>query len=133
MPVGHIPRSLTIYCRGETTRHSQPGDHISATGIFLPLHKTGFRQVVSGLLSETYLEAHDISCLNQVDDKDSIYSDLTEEELAQLTEEDFYARLAQSLAPEIYGHEDVKKALLLLLVGGVDRYYSIVIMYVSIQ
>ena len=24
-------------------------------------------------------------------------------------------------APEIYGHDDIKKALLLLLVGGVDR------------
>ena len=36
-------------------------------------------------------------------------------------EADFYEKLAASIAPEIYGHEDIKKALLLLLVGGVDR------------
>ena len=48
-------------------------------------------------------------------------SELTEEELAELTSEDFYTRLASSIAPEIYGLEDVKKALLLLLVGGTDK------------
>jgi DNA replication licensing factor MCM7 len=32
-----------------------------------------------------------------------------------------YNRLARSIAPEIYGHEDVKKALLLLMVGGVTK------------
>ncbi|KIJ35707.1 hypothetical protein M422DRAFT_180287, partial [Sphaerobolus stellatus SS14] len=32
-----------------------------------------------------------------------------------------YSKLAQSIAPEIYGHVDVKKALLLLLVGGVTK------------
>lgn len=47
---------------------------------------------------------------------------LTEEELSELADDDLYSRMARSLAPEIYGHEDVKKALLLLLVGGVDKY-----------
>lgn len=41
--------------------------------------------------------------------------------MLELAGDDFYTKLAASLAPEIYGHEDVKKALLLLLVGGVDR------------
>ena len=37
-------------------------------------------------------------------------------------EVDPYGRLAASIAPEIYGHDDVKKALLLQLVGGATRY-----------
>lgn len=45
-----------------------------------------------------------------------------EEQIARLAEDgDIYNKLARSLAPEIFGHEDVKKALLLLLVGGPHR------------
>jgi len=58
VPVGNIPRSLTVLCRGEVTRQAVPGDHIAVTGIFLPLLRTGFRQIQQGLLSDTYLEAH---------------------------------------------------------------------------
>jgi DNA replication licensing factor MCM7 len=36
-------------------------------------------------------------------------------------DEAIYSRLARSIAPEIYGHEDVKKSLLLQLVGGVTK------------
>lgn len=43
--------------------------------------------------------------------------------LQELSEkEDIYGTLAASLAPEIFGHEDVKKALLLCMVGGVTRH-----------
>lgn len=41
-----------------------------------------------------------------------------------IDEGDTYNRLARSLAPEIFGHEDVKKALLLLLVGAPTRKLS---------
>ena len=34
---------------------------------------------------------------------------------------DIYHRLARSLAPGVYGHEDVKRAVLLMLVGGVHK------------
>ena len=44
------------------------------------------------------------------------------ERIAEMTDEDdMYSKLARSIAPEIFGHEDVKKALLLLLVGGVTK------------
>ncbi|XP_051900600.1 DNA replication licensing factor MCM7 [Pristis pectinata] len=121
VPVGNIPRSMTVYSRGENTRQAQPGDHVSITGIFLPMMRTGFRQVVQGLLSETYLDAHRISQMNKTEDDELGAQELSEEELRQITEDDFYEKLAASIAPEIYGHEDVKKALLLLLVGGVNQ------------
>ncbi|KAK0087089.1 hypothetical protein PV325_001758 [Microctonus aethiopoides] len=122
VPVGHIPRSLTIYCRGETTRHCLPGDHVIFTGILLPLAKMGFNPSAGGgLLSETFLEAHKVVTLTNLQTIDDGNKQLSQEELENITGDDFYSKLASSIAPEIYGLEDVKKALLLLLVGGVDK------------
>lgn len=121
VPVGNIPRSMTVFVRGDLTRCALPGDHVSVTGVFLPLLRTGFRQMQSGLLSDTYLEAHKITKMNKMEDDELDDEAMSEEELKALTEENFYEKLAGSIAPEIYGHEDVKKALLLLLVGGVDQ------------
>ncbi|EDW17890.1 DNA replication licensing factor Mcm7 [Drosophila mojavensis] len=121
VPVGHIPRSMTVLCRGEVTRMAQPGDHVLISGVFLPMVRTGFAQMIQGLLSETFLQAHRIICINKNDDITDKDCELTPAELEELAQDDFYERLATSLAPEIYGHLDVKKALLLLLVGGVDK------------
>ena len=40
---------------------------------------------------------------------------------SRLAERNVYDRLAKSIAPEIFGHDDVKKALLLVMVGGATR------------
>lgn len=46
VPVGNIPRSMTVYARGENTRLAQPGDHVAITGVFLPLLRSGYSQAV---------------------------------------------------------------------------------------
>jgi len=121
VPVGHIPRSITVYARGDLTRLANPGDHVQICGVFLPIKSDGYKAMQSGLLSDTYLEAHNVIRLSKSEENLGDETEMTDEELKALNEEDFYNKLSCSIAPEIYGHEDVKKALLLLLVGGVDR------------
>lgn len=92
MPVGSIPRSMTVYVKGENTRLANPGDHIQVSGVFLPQLKSGFRQVTQGLLSETFLEAHNIVSLNITED-DVLTGDeqLTEEEVAIVAGENIFS------------------------------------------
>ncbi len=59
--------------------------------------------------------------LNKTEDEEIGEEQLSQQELQAIQEDNFYEKLAASIAPEIFGHEDIKKALLLLLVGGVDR------------
>lgn len=60
MPTGHIPRSMTVYARGEVTRACAPGDQVTVTGTFLPVPYTGYRAIRAGLLSDTFVEAMQI-------------------------------------------------------------------------
>ncbi|KIK82554.1 hypothetical protein PAXRUDRAFT_832183 [Paxillus rubicundulus Ve08.2h10] len=121
VPVGHIPRSMTVHLNGNLTRMMNPGDVVHLGGIFLPMPYTGYQAIRAGLLTDTYLEAQHIHQLKKQ------YSDMemTPQIQAQIAEMQrdpaLYNKLAHSIAPEIYGHQDVKKALLLLLVGGVTK------------
>ncbi|KAJ8594277.1 minichromosome maintenance protein mcm7p [Rhizopogon salebrosus TDB-379] len=121
VPVGHIPRSMTIHVHGNLTRQMNPGDVVHLGGIFLPIPYTGFQAIRAGLLTDTYLEVHHIHQLK----KQYSAMEMTPQIQAQIAEmqadPSLYNKLAQNIAPEIYGHTDVKKALLLLLVGGVTK------------
>lgn len=66
VPVGHIPRTMTIMCRGEVTRQAQPGDHVLISGVYLPLTRSGFQQIIQGLLSETFLQAYVSILFNKI-------------------------------------------------------------------
>ena len=113
VPAGHIPRSMTVYAREDLCELCQTGDIIEVSGIFLPLPIKAYRQ---SLISETYIEAQNIIVAPKYDEE-AVSEDTTENART-------YEALANSVAPEIYGMEDVKKALLLELIGGSTRKFD---------
>ena len=130
VPMGHVPRSLSVHCRGELTRQAAPGDVVVVDGVFLPSRvESGYRAMSAGLVSGTFLEAQNVLVLKKSYEDDSAAARLGEEERARLDErirevahgDDPVGALSAAIAPEIWGHEDVKRALLLMLVGGCHR------------
>lgn len=124
VPVGHIPRSLSLRLYGDITRSCKPGDVIMASGVFLPAPHTGFRAIKAGLTTDTYLEVSRI----EVAKKNYSEMELSEEQLEEIEnksrDKDIYETLAASISPEIYGQRDLKKALLSVMVGGVTSTMS---------
>lgn len=121
VPVGHIPRTLTVHCHGAQTRQLNPGDVVDIGGIFLPTPYTGFRAIRAGLLTDTYLEAQHITQHKKSYNEIGMDSRTLRKIDQHMKSGNMYEYLSRSIAPEIYGHLDVKKALLLLLIGGVTK------------
>ena len=117
-PAGQLPRSIDIVCDDDLVDRCKPGDRVQIVGNYrcLPGKSGGY---TTGTF-RTVLIANNISQLN----KDSNLNISRDEvnlckKLAKNNK--IFELLAKSLAPSIYGHEYVKKAILCLLLGGVEK------------
>lgn len=113
---------MTLHLSGPLVRTATPGDVISVSGIFVPTPYQGFRGIKAGLLTDAYLDCHHVSQLRKSYQSLEMTQAVTDEINELRNDEDtIYSRLANSIAPEIFGHHDIKKILLLLLIGGVSK------------
>ena len=88
VPIGSIPRSMSVVVTGEATRHCAPGDTVNITGVLVPLmrfifvrrqkgiFRTGFRQAGGPLVADVYLDAHFVENLRN-DDENGYVKGLT--------------------------------------------------------
>ena len=144
VPMGHVPRSIAVVAYGECTRQCTPGDTVTLDGIYLPQRiggDSGYQAMKAGLITTTYLHAQNIMVHKKSydetktttaandrphdpadpDDDPTARNDIVEAILAIARGPDPIGRLSSSLAPEIFGHADIKRALLLQLVSGCTR------------
>jgi DNA replication licensing factor MCM7 len=122
VPIGHVPRSISIIALGACVKQCVPGDMVTIHGLYLPSLMLNQRTVKSRLVHDVFIEAFKIT-KHKLSYRDTELSeDMIQTIMAQKKKTpDIYTALAKSLAPEIYGKEDIKKSLLLLLVGGVNK------------
>lgn len=122
VPQGNIPRTLRVYITGDLTRKCGPGDSVTVTGTFMPAPVNNrFGNGTGGSIATTFVQAMKIVRHKKRYDDYSQDASLLDRIKRDQKEKNMYQLLANSIAPEIYGHEDVKKALLLMLAGGVTK------------
>ncbi|XP_072385638.1 DNA replication licensing factor Mcm3 [Diabrotica undecimpunctata] len=118
-PAGQLPRSVDIVCDNDLVDACKPGDRIQVVGTFrcLPNKQQNF----SNCIFKTIVIANNISQLS----KEATHS-ITREDVAHCkklakSNKNIFNLLSKSLAPSIHGHEYIKKAVLCLLLGGVEK------------
>ncbi|BEJ12361.1 hypothetical protein CspHIS471_0208210 [Cutaneotrichosporon sp. HIS471] len=106
---------------------SQGVTGLKTLGVRDLLYKTAFL-ACSVMNSDQSGTAGDIRADVDNDDREAFLATLTPPELEQLTEmrqrPDIYQALVKSIAPTVYGHDIVKRGLLLQLMGGVHKQTS---------
>ena len=124
VPIGHIPRSISVNLLGDLCRKLAPGDNVILSCVYMPRPYTGFKAVRAGLLTDTYLLACGIDQI-KLRYSEAIRAPISDTDLTLIEslnqDPQGYEKLASAIAPEIFGLLDIKKALLLLMVGGVSH------------
>eukprot|EP00002_Diphylleia_rotans_P034986 TRINITY_DN7583_c0_g1_i1.p1 TRINITY_DN7583_c0_g1~~TRINITY_DN7583_c0_g1_i1.p1 ORF type:complete len:832 (+),score=180.45 TRINITY_DN7583_c0_g1_i1:55-2550(+) len=118
-PAGQLPRSVDVLLDNDIVDRCKPGDRIQVYGIYRAL--AGNASGSTNGVFRTVIIANNLRQL----DKEVFKPVITEKDIANIREisnrRDVVELLSQSIAPSICGHEEVKRAVLFLLMGGVER------------
>ncbi|MGC9211723.1 MAG: minichromosome maintenance protein MCM, partial [Nitrososphaeria archaeon] len=117
LPAGQLPQYIDIEIEGDLVNISRPGDRIVVTGIIRADQEKG-RRIVQQSLFKIKLQGLWIEELARGNEKIEITPEDEIKILEIARNPNAYEILKNSIAPGIYGHEDIKEALLLLAVGS---------------
>jgi len=122
-PAGQLPRSVDVILDDDLVDRVKPGDRIQLVGIFRSL---GNR--TAGHTSSTFktaILANNIVLLSSKSGGGIAHATITDTDIRNINKvskkKNVFQLLSQSLAPSIYGHDHIKKAILLMLLGGMEK------------
>ncbi|KAK6507513.1 MCM DNA helicase complex subunit [Arthrobotrys musiformis] len=122
-PAGQLPRSVDVIMDDDLVDRVKPGDRIQLVGVYRSL---GNRNQGSGSSTfRTLIIANNVVLLSSKAGGGIAQATITTGDIrnfnALAKKKNVFELLSQSLAPSIYGHDYIKKAVLLMLLGGMEK------------
>ncbi|KAH3903271.1 probable Minichromosome maintenance protein 5 [Saccharomycodes ludwigii] len=132
VPVGEMPRTILMTCDRYLTNKLVPGTRVIITGIYAIYQSKsigGYNSSNGGssgggssavAIRNPYIKVLGMETSNENPiNSISHFSEEEEETFLQLSRRpDLYQLISKSIAPSIYGNEDIKKSIVCLLIGG---------------
>lgn len=120
-PAGQLPRSVDIVLDDDLVDTAKPGDRVQIVGVYRAMGGAGN----NSLAFRTVVLANAVYPLHARSSGVAAHEKLTDADVRNINrmakERRIFDSLAHSLAPSIYGFDYIKKAVLLLLFGGLEK------------
>ena len=116
---GSQPQSLEVDSEDDLTGDVTPGDRVIINGILTSRQRT--LKDGKSTFYDLILEANSIEQLDKDYDELEITAEDEEKILELSSDPEVYGKIIASIAPSIYGYEDIKEALALQLFSGVVK------------
>ncbi|OYT62824.1 AAA family ATPase [Methanosarcinales archaeon ex4484_138] len=116
---GEQPQTLDVLVSDDITGMVAPGDRVVLTGVLRSYQRTTYNT------KSTFFDLV-LDCVSvEMEDKEFEDIELTSEDIKSIRElgsdPEIYERMVQSIAPSIYGYDEVKDAISLQLMSGVAK------------
>ena len=122
-PAGQLPRSVDVILDDDLVDSAKPGDRVQLVGIYRTLGNRNTNH--NSALFKTVLLANNVVLLSTKSGGGIATATITDTDIRNINKiakkPRLFDLLSQSLAPSIYGHEYIKKAILLMLLGGMEK------------
>lgn len=122
-PAGQLPRGVDVILDDDLVDQCKPGDRIQLVGIFRSLGNRNTNS--SSSIFRTVIIANNIIQLSSKSGGGVAQATITDTDIRNINKlskkKNVFELLSQSLAPSINGHDYIKKAVLLMLLGGMEK------------
>ncbi|RGP60464.1 minichromosome maintenance 3 [Fusarium longipes] len=122
-PAGQLPRGVDAILDDDLVDSVKPGDRVQLVGIYRTLGNRNTNH--NSALFKTMILTNNVVLLSSKSGGGVATATITDSDIRNINKvakkKNLLELLSQSLAPSIYGHDYVKKAILLMLLGGIEK------------